>query len=255
MKCEAILENEIATRYLRGELSEPDRDTYETHYFECERCFAELEALRLAQGELVRQASSIRAEAIGTPRRAWNWMWIAGPALAGAAFVGLLLMRPPAALVVEQAKQPPPMAQPSTGTPNPLLALANYEAPTYQQSYLRGTNTTPEFQQAMAAYQARNWAEALAQLKVAGEDPRTLFFRAACELLTGDAANAKSHATRVIAAGETPYLEESYYLRAKAHLLSLDEKAAAGDLEKLASLHGDWEMRARQLLVQLRAVR
>ena len=42
LSCDQIAAHAFAERYLLGELSEPERDAYERHYFDCERCFHEL---------------------------------------------------------------------------------------------------------------------------------------------------------------------------------------------------------------------
>lgn len=246
MQCQDIQAGETGTRYLRGELSGPERDAYEVHYFECERCFTELEALRLMQAGLARQAAAIRAEPLGSR---WGWLWIAAPALAGLALLGFFLMppSPPAAVVVETAKTE------AKKPASPLVALARYEAPAYREAYLRGADTTPRFRQAMSAYRAQDYASAMKALRTAGPDARTLFFLAASELLNGEAAAAQSTAARVIAAGETPYLEEAYFLRAKANLALNDAAAATADLEKLVALEGDWAAHGRTLLNQVRA--
>ena len=246
MQCQDIHAGETGTRYLRGELAGPERDAYEVHYFECERCFTELQALRLMQAGLARQAAAIRAEPLGNR---WGWLWIAAPALAGLALLGFFLMRPPqpAAAVVETAKA-------QTKTPeSPLVALARYEAPAYRETALRSTERATPFHEAMSAYLRQDYREAQRLLRTAGHDPRALFFLAACELLNGEASAAQSTATRVIAAGETPYLEEAYFLRAKASLARRDTAAAATDLETLVALEGDWAARGRALLNQVRA--
>ena len=252
MKCQEIQQNETGERYLRGRLPEAERDAYEEHYLGCERCFAELETLRLLEAELTRQAPQIRAEAIARPPGV-KWFWFAIPALAALAAVGLFVMRP--ANPVPAAAPPATVAQVSKPAPSPLLALAQYEAPAYQEAYLRGTDVTPLFRQAMSAYQVQDYANAMKTLRTAGSDTRTLFFLAACELLNGEAAAARATAGRVLAGGETPYLEETYFLRAKANLALGDAAAATSDLEKLIALEGDWAARGRALLAQLKAIR
>jgi hypothetical protein len=46
MDCTRVAREEIAERYLVGDLSDGDRNAFEEHYFECARCFEELDALR-----------------------------------------------------------------------------------------------------------------------------------------------------------------------------------------------------------------
>lgn len=258
MNCEQIRRDEWATRYLRGELGEAERDTFEMHYFGCEQCFGELEALRLTQGELARQASAIRAESHEREiAKGWRWIWVAVPALAaGLAMVAVLTWMRPDQVPTEQAKQAPApstVSTPAATSEEPLVLLARYEAPAYQETFLRGTAPNENFRRAMAAYQRKDWNGALELLRQEpSNDARATFYRGACELLSGNSADAVTAATRVIAQGETPYLEEAYFLRAKAHLQSKATDSAVKDLESLVKLHGDWEKRASELLKQVR---
>ena len=54
MDCARVAREEIAERYVVGGLSDEDRNAFEEHYFECARCFEELEALQAIQAELRR---------------------------------------------------------------------------------------------------------------------------------------------------------------------------------------------------------
>ena len=58
MDCTRVAREEIAERYLVGGLSDEDRNAFEEHYFECVRCFEELEALQAIQAELRRPGAA-----------------------------------------------------------------------------------------------------------------------------------------------------------------------------------------------------
>lgn len=45
MDCSLIVRNELAERYLLGDLSPAEQEAYEKHYFDCPRCFGELRRL------------------------------------------------------------------------------------------------------------------------------------------------------------------------------------------------------------------
>src|SRR5258707_5889760 len=75
MDCTRVATEQIAERYLLGTLTEEEKDAFESHFFECDRCFDELRTLRSLREELRRAAPS-RAPASSTPRRrlpAWAW--------------------------------------------------------------------------------------------------------------------------------------------------------------------------------------
>jgi hypothetical protein len=57
LTCDLVDESDIDTRYLAGQLSEEQSEAFESHYFECQRCWA-----------LVEQGLSVRAAFDGVPQ-------------------------------------------------------------------------------------------------------------------------------------------------------------------------------------------
>ena len=76
MDCGRVTRDEIIESYLVGRLSDEDRDAFEAHYFECARCFGDLQALQAIQGELQSGGRSVRTQSdapgcpVGSRRRA-----------------------------------------------------------------------------------------------------------------------------------------------------------------------------------------
>jgi len=97
MNCDVIAGNALAERYLLGELSPAEQKAYERHYFQCERCFGELQSLQTIQHAL--QAAP---RALVAARKDWvwqpRWRWFVGGAVAASivALVFVLQQRPPA---------------------------------------------------------------------------------------------------------------------------------------------------------------
>jgi anti-sigma factor RsiW len=60
MKCDRVSGDGFAEKYLLDQLSETDQEAYEQHFFECARCFQELETCRTLRAELRRTAAAIR---------------------------------------------------------------------------------------------------------------------------------------------------------------------------------------------------
>ena len=113
MDCGRVAREEILESYLVGRLSDEDRDAFEAHYFECARCFDELQTLQAIQAEL-RQAA---AEFGRNPTRPLlRWARAAGLAAAVVLAVGVCLwMRPSCqsgSPEPSNAQQPPSLAQP-----------------------------------------------------------------------------------------------------------------------------------------------
>ena len=76
-------------RYVLGELSEAEREAFETHYLQCADCLEELERYRDLQTALQRAAPSIRAEPF-TPAARRQWVWGAA-AVSVVAVIGLAI--------------------------------------------------------------------------------------------------------------------------------------------------------------------
>jgi anti-sigma factor RsiW len=51
MNCAQVTKEEITEKYLLGRLTEAEQGAFELHFFECERCFEEVESLRMLQTE------------------------------------------------------------------------------------------------------------------------------------------------------------------------------------------------------------
>jgi TolA-binding protein len=77
------------------------------------------------------------------------------------------------------------------------------------------------------------------------------FYLGICELVAGDASGAAAEFERVIALGDSPYLEKAQFFLAKARLRQKDGNGAAKALEAAIALHGDYEDQARALLRRL----
>ena len=108
----------------------------------------------------------------------------------------------------------------------------------------------------MTAYRAGNCETAIAGLRRALAIDGTLmparFYLGACELRAGHVEEAVPTLQRVIAAGESPYLEDARFLLAKARIRQGDMNGAREELRRVVSLNGDRRDEARRLLEQLR---
>src|ERR1019366_5210198 len=74
MNCEQVLKGDIAEKYILSQLSVAEQEAFEQHYFECERCFEELQTCRGLQVALNETSSVMHTEPIEEPVR-WRWTW------------------------------------------------------------------------------------------------------------------------------------------------------------------------------------
>ena len=242
MDCTRIAEDQGMERYLLGQLDDAEREAFELHFFECEECFSQLEALQAAQQILTAEPVS-RTLQIEHPKwiRTWGWA-VAAAAVLVIGLVAALwwVMRPPLH---------------RTASLSPALAeLARIEAPYYEPVRLRGVQDDAQqrFRTAMEFYSTGDYVSAIPGLKeAAAVDPNAAnisFFLGACYLLADRTSEGIETLQHTIDLGDTPYLEESLLLLAKAHLARGEVDSAKATLRDLVYLGGDLEAEARQVL-------
>jgi tetratricopeptide (TPR) repeat protein len=270
MDCARVAREEIAERYLVGGLSDEDRNAFEEHYFECARCFEELEALQAIQTEL-RQPGAGNGPSTGhlfLPR------WAPAAGLAAAILLAISVavwMRPlqpsrrPEPAFTEQpspgqpSEAPPQPQQPGRAvTPEPSLEqLARFDPPRYEPPTLRDVpdEATARFLRGMERYRKAEYAAAVEDLRRAAEsDPDAAhirFFLGVTHLMLGHDADAIDRLQATIALGDSAYLEEAHWYLAKAFLRRKDLGAAEAELKKLIQLRGSASDAAGRLLAQI----
>ena len=245
--CQAVREGDLLEQYVAGGLPDGEKEALELHYFACDACFAELEAMRAAQGALRERAAEIRADPMARPR---HWMRIAVPLAlaAGLLAAAALYRRKPT-----EAVAPVPVARLSAD----YTQLAKIDPPDYRAPIMRGIPSTASarFARAMELYVKRDYAGAIDGLKSSlaldAQPVAPRFFLGACYLLTG-AWDQGSHELQTVAdAGDTPFRDESRMLLAKAALHRNDAAGTRRELEPLATGNGDQAPAARDLLKQM----
>jgi tetratricopeptide (TPR) repeat protein len=108
---------------------------------------------------------------------------------------------------------------------------------------------------AFRLYTQRQYAAAKPRLERALEQQpdavELRFYLGLCDLLSGSANDGIAQLRKVIAAGNTPYLEPAHFYCAKALLGRGDLAAARAQLEQAIALHAGMERQAQALLAQL----
>lgn len=263
MNCEQVMSSEVAEKYLLGQLSEAEQKAFEQHYFECQRCFDELQTYRALQAELKQTATVIQREPI-VQRAVSSWTWAAAAtAVLLVVGIGYWLERPrppsstPGATPIMTA--PNVERSPVTRVPS-LSELAEVRPPNYTPVILRGSpdEATQRFHEAMLRYVKGDYAGTIPGLYAAfhlnSKAPDISFFLGTCYLLTDQADSAIAQLRKTVALGDSPYLEETRFYLAKAYLRKADPVAAQPELKKVIRLHGEREKEARELLRQLESL-
>ena len=257
MTCDEVERDEVTEQYLLRQLPEADEAAFEAHYFECPRCLARLRALEELRDELVREERS------GGRVR---WLPRVGAALAAAAVLVLAVrvaqdqrtVDPvtPAAQRGQDIDLPP--ARPASTPAEALLArLGTIEPPPYTPPRLRAAPTEAQrvFRTAMESYTAGDCSSATPGLARAVSLDTSFvqahFFLAICHLQSGRTADAVPHLERVIALGESAYLEDAHFYLAKARIRQGDIERARRELTRVTALDGERRDEAARLLREL----
>jgi len=283
MNCSVIVRDEFAERYVLGRLSLAEQEAYERHYFECDRCFGELQTLQAIRAVLRAAPPTLPAP---NQDRVWTpwWRWLAAGAVAASLVGVVLLLRPPGApepvaqnparassirppaavggtdVATDTAtSRPEPVNSPATASRRlaVLAQLARVEPPRYSPRVLRGVTdeATLRFREGMEAYSGGDYPIAVQKLSAAAtadpSRPDIAFFLGASELLSGDTAGAVRELQRTIRIGETPFLEEAHFYLAKAYLEQSALDLARTELVKVRALHGEKGGEADAILAQL----
>jgi TolA-binding protein len=268
MDCGRVAREEVLENYLLGRLSEEDRDAFEEHYFECGRCFEDLQMLRTISGEL----RGAGAEFEATRRRPFiHWVPAAGLAAAAVLAVGTMLwmQRSTPADLPEPQNSRAASPQPRPDVPLPertapadaaapsIEELARFEPPRYEPLKLRGIpdEATARFQRGMEHYRHADYAAAVDQLRAAAEidadAPHALFFLGISHLLLGQDSAAIDRLRATVALGDSSFLEEAHFHLAKALLRQRNVSAAEAQLKAVIQLRGSRSDEARRLLTQV----
>lgn len=289
MDCTRIAADDVAEQYLLGHLAEEDREAYESHFFECERCFGELRTLESLRSDLQRVTriqgnqtghdARIHADrtahqttmdgATGDARRrprVWPLalaagvifgiglaFWMAGPARDRSA----VPLAEPAA-----SQQAPPPAGPDHEA---LVAarirdLARVEPPPYIPLTVRAQDDARiRFESAMDAYARSEYATAATGLEtVASQEPsnaRTRFFLGVSYLMLARPNEAVTVLEQCVALRDPAYQDDAQFFLAKALLRKGDRGAATRTLDALARSNGPRAEEARALRDALASVR
>jgi hypothetical protein len=252
LDCADIKVRDLAERYLLDALDESDRRIYEEHFFNCQRCFAELqmlatlsEGLRLDEGDLVSEAKK---------RTLIPWIL--------AAMVVVVLGASFGAAIWLGSRQPPPsgsaLAGLSASDRSVIEDFARLEAVSYESLRMRGigNDARSKFRAGMEHYAAGEFVAArgvLADARDLDPDaPDIAFYLGVTQLMTGERAEGTQTLESTVAMGDTAFLEDALLYLARASWAEDDWAGTRSNLERVVALEGDREDLARRPLEILR---
>jgi len=248
MTCEEIEREDVVEDYVLGRLDESRQRAFEDHYFECTTCLERLRAVEDLRPLLTTATTAPARRNLRTP--------LAILAAAAVLVLAVRIGQQEWMNRAEEARRPraaPDVVLPSTNTPTVTIEL-----PPYAPARLRAVPGEAQriFRDAMVQYTPANCTGALPGLQraLAVDDTymQARFYLGACELHTGAVNEAATNLQRVIAAGESPYLEDAVWYLAQARVKQGDLAAARQELARVIALNGDRREAAARLLGELR---
>ena len=246
MTCDEVERDEIAEEYVLGRLDEDRQAAFEDHYFDCAACLALVQGVQEARAQLAVQEPDSR-------RRHWRR---AAAVLAAAAVIILAVRVGQHTWSGRNLEAPPSTASPrgDVALPAPPLPI---ELPPYSPPRLRAVPTEAQrvFRAAMTSYSTGDCASAMPGLQRALAIDETFaqarFYLGVCELHDGRVDAASADLQRVIAVGESPYLEDAHFFLAHARLRQGDGDGARREFQRVIELRGERGIEAKRLLEQL----
>jgi TolA-binding protein len=286
-------DQETATRYVSGALTEAEQAGFEAHFFDCAHCFADVQALQAAREVLATRADRDAGAAPDRAPRGSRLIWaLAAAASLGFALVALTVLSqrgatdtrtvatrtsptPEAAPPAASSAPPPvaptapastlPSARPGeTATPALLRELALVVAPPFARLATRGAESPANdaLTDAMTHYAAGRYDRAADKLRDVIRDAgdaaaatRGRFFLGICGLKLGRPAEALVALEQVAASDMPPYADEAHFYLAKAAIATGDLDRARGDLRIAIDREAGPEGEARRLLTRLERLR
>ena len=252
MDCKRVAAEDVAEHYLLGRLADADRDAFESHVFECDRCFDDLRT------EL---QSMPPTAAVAAARRGRFPVWMtAAAAVALAAGLGLWAFGTTSPRIGDRTGQDGPSARRSQPAATDRLdavsarvaELTRVEPPPYIPLTVRSADDwRARFDDAMAAYAIGRYAEAAESLEiVASRQPSAAsvrFFLGVSYLMLDRTDDAVGALQRCVDIADPAYADDARFFLAKAWLRKGNREAATSALDAVSRSNGPRAPEARNL--------
>jgi len=253
--CTGAPAEQLAEQYVAGTLPELEAQAFEEHYFDCPVCLAQLQALQVVARQMRRNPAKVPARVIPWPQVAAAIGAIA--ALLLIAVMGYRNFKHRADVAKNPGSNPSSVQKTEPPSSSAIAQLADLTLPPFAGSSLRGAAEDTKYQAGMKAYVSGDCAAAVGDLeRVPTQSADALaaqFYSGVCQMKLNQLAAAAATLDRVVDKGDSPQQEAALYYLAQIALLRGDSAGASQNLEKVISLHGDFEQRAADEMKKLSA--
>ncbi|MCP4150490.1 MAG: hypothetical protein GY757_22275 [bacterium] len=221
--------------YLKNELSEKNRETFEAHYFECDNCFAELKLQERLYSKEVPIVLTGKKTSFIFDFLVPKWK----PSLVLASFLVMVLIS---------------LSFFNTGSQH-LYELSQFEPPLYIKSETREPVKGASFTRAMSFYNQRDYSRVLKELSTldSSNNAQVLFFKGICCLLAKKQQPKKAigYFNTIIANMNPNYYDEALYHKGIALLRLNRKEAAITQFKIIAEMFSPYSQKAKKLLKEL----
>lgn len=249
MNCQDVDTLQIIERYLEEKLSPEEAEAFEKHYFECDRCFAELKLRDSLARELrsENQTASVTTMVSASSGRKRTWGLVAAAAL--------LLLIVPVYLMLQINGDPSNQIVAERAEILETLGRVQ-EMPPYLPSVIRGADSPGEsFRLGMERYAAGEYRAAVPLLEeAASENPNHIpsaFYLGMCYLATDQPTKAVVQLQKTLDSDLDAYQEEAHWYLAKAHFQLGNVDQGRRHLEQVAAINGVFASDAQANLEKL----
>lgn len=257
-ECENIKSRELIDDYIQGKLPESEQEALEQHYFECDRCFTELQAREKLIEVIQERGETIFAEYIvkRKPVRESFWadfldrlfpkapLWRQGWVYAAATAAVVLILVPLFSTLFG---------------PNKYEHLADIKPYPYLLTGLRSgaSDTERIFHEGMKLYTEEDYVQASQHLKeVVTKNPDNVsahFFLGISFMMEENTGGAIQSLKR--AATAQPDSEIFHWYLGQAYLKKGDGNKAIKEFEKVRDLDGEYRMRAEAMIRKIEEIK
>ncbi len=217
--------------YLEGDIPEEKRGSFEQHYFECDKCFLDMQ---------IREILHEKGVSIVLKGKKPIFTLVPKPLLA---FASIVLLAVLSVLTISRISHT-----------RLLYKISAFKPPIYMKSETRSAVEKEKFTQAMELYGSQQYEKALAileELKDQAANPQVTFFKGICYLLTDRLKPAVGEFDIIIGDMNPSYYDEAIYYKAIS-LLRLGKKDTALELlQNLAQMFSPYAAKARALIEKI----
>jgi tetratricopeptide (TPR) repeat protein len=215
--------------YLKEQIPENKRESFEEHYFTCDACFNELKLHeRLYSKEIPIILKSAK------PLHIWGFR----PLLI---LTSLFIVVISSFLVINNYKQA-----------KYLYEISMVEPPSYARTETRDVSQDQTITRAMVLYNKQEYGKALELLDtVPDENPQAAFFKGICYLELNQLKPAVECFNSIIREMNPSYYDEAVFYKGIALLRLNEKKEALAQFQNLASMFSPYSQQAREIITKI----